>query len=129
MLQLDLAPDLPDVSGDEIQLQQVIINLILNAAQAMVSIEGRPRTVVVGTRVDETDHVVLDVADSGPGVAPEHAAQLFDAFFSTKPNGMGMGLSICRQIVEAHGGQISAHARSPEPGALFRCSLPRHIDA
>jgi PAS domain S-box-containing protein len=129
MLQLDLAPDLPDVSGDEIQLQQVIINLILNAAQAMVSIEGRPRTVVVGTRVDETDHVVLDVADSGPGVAPEHAAQLFDAFFSTKPNGMGMGLSICRQIVEAHGGQISALARSPEPGALFRCSLPRHIDA
>lgn len=128
-LQLDLAPDLPDVSGDEIQLQQVIINLILNAAQAMVSIEGRPRTVVVGTRVDETDHVVLDVADAGSGVAPEHAAQLFDAFFSTKPNGMGMGLSICRQIIEAHGGQISALTRSPEPGALFRSRLPRHVDA
>ena len=128
-LRLDLAPDLPDVSGDEIQLQQVIINLVLNAAQAMLSVEGRPRTVVVGTRVDETGHVALDVTDSGSGIAPEHAAQLFEAFFTTKPNGMGMGLSICRQIVEAHGGQISAHARSPEPGTLFRCRLPRCIAA
>jgi PAS domain S-box-containing protein len=128
-LQLDLASDLPDISGDEIQLQQVIINLVLNAAQAMVSIEGRPRSVVVGTRMDETDHVVLDVTDSGSGIAPEHAAQLFDAFFTTKPNGMGMGLSICRQIVEAHGGQISALARSPEPGTSFRCRLPRCITA
>lgn len=124
MLQLDLAPDLPDVSGDEIQLQQVIINLILNAAQAMVSVEGRPRAVVISTRGDEADHVVLEVADSGPGIAPEHATHLFDAFFTTKPNGMGMGLSICRQIVEAHGGQIGALARSPGPGALFRCRLP-----
>jgi len=125
MLQLDLAPALPEIVGDEIQLQQVIINLILNAAQAMVSIDGRSRTVIVNTRMDDADHVTLDVTDSGPGIAPEHAAQLFDAFFTTKPNGMGMGLSICRQIVEAHGGHIVALPRTPEPGAVFRCRLPR----
>jgi PAS domain S-box-containing protein len=127
-LRLELAPGLPEIVGDEIQLQQVIINLILNAAQAMVSVDGRPRTVIVGTRMDDADQVVLDVTDSGPGIAPEHAAQLFDAFFTTKPNGMGMGLSICRQIVEAHGGQIVALARASEPGAIFRCHLPRSAD-
>jgi C4-dicarboxylate-specific signal transduction histidine kinase len=91
MLQLDLAPDLPDVSGDEIQLQQVIINLILNAAQAMVSIEGRPRTVVVGTRVDETDHVVLDVGDSGPWCRPRACSPVVRCVLlnQTERNGHG----------------------------------------
>ena len=70
------------------------------------------------------DHVVLEVTDSGPGIDPEHAAQLFDAFFTTKPDGMGMGLSICRSIIEAHGGQIERWSRAPEPGAIFRCILP-----
>jgi PAS domain S-box-containing protein len=123
LLRLQLESDLPAVLGDRIQLQQVIINLILNAVQAMLTVEGRPRSVVVFSRNDG-DQVLLDVQDSGPGIDPENTAQLFEAFFTTKPSGMGMGLSICRSIVEAHGGQMLALSRAPEPGAIFRFSLP-----
>jgi PAS domain S-box-containing protein len=123
-LRLDLAPDIQAVLGDRIQLQQVIINLIINAIQAMANVEGRPRSVVVTSRTDGDDYVLLEVQDSGHGIDPEATAQMFEAFFSTKPGGMGMGLSICRSIIEAHGGQIRALSRRPEPGAIFRFSLP-----
>ena len=124
LLRLDLASQLPTIHGDPIQLQQVIVNLIINAVQAMSVVEGRVRAVTVSTRVDGSDHVVLEVADSGPGIDAAHAAQIFEAFFTTKPDGMGMGLSICRSIIEAHGGQMSARSRAPEPGAVFQCILP-----
>ena len=124
MLRFDLDPDIPAITGDEIQLQQVIINLIVNAVQAMATIDDRPRAVIVQSRMGDADHVVLDVEDSGPGIEPEHAAHIFEPFFTTKPDGMGMGLSICRSIIQAHGGQIEVLSRAPEPGAIFRCTLP-----
>jgi PAS domain S-box-containing protein len=123
-LQMDRAPDLPAILGDRIQLQQVIINLILNAVQAMATVEGRTRSVVVRSRAGGSGHVLLDVEDSGPGIDSENTAQLFEAFFTTKPAGMGMGLSICRSIVEAHGGQMQALSKPSGPGAIFRLSLP-----
>jgi C4-dicarboxylate-specific signal transduction histidine kinase len=128
-LRLNLAADLPAIHGDPIQLQQVIINLVINAIQAMSAVEGRPRVAVVATRPDGTDNVLLEVQDTGPGLDPEHAPQIFEAFFTTKPGGMGMGLSICRSIIEAHGGQLSAESPASEPGAIFRCTLPRNTDA
>lgn len=124
LLRLDLAADLPAIHGDPVQLQQVIINLIINAVQAMSTVEGRVRAVTASTRADGNDHVVLEVADSGLGIDAAHATQIFEAFFTTKPDGMGMGLSICRSIIEAHGGQMSAQSRTPEPGAVFQCILP-----
>ncbi len=126
---LDLSESLPVIQGDPVQLQQVMINLIVNAIQAMATLEGHPRTVVVTTREDGDDCVALEVGDSGPGIMPENNTQLFDAFFTTKPDGMGMGLWICRSIIEAHGGQISALSRAPDPGALFRCLLPKAAGA
>jgi PAS domain S-box-containing protein len=128
VLRLDLGPDMPAILGDRIQLQQVIINLILNAVQAMATVEDRPRSVVVRSRMEGGDHVVLEVQDSGPGIDPETAEQIFEAFFTTKPGGMGMGLSICRSIVEAHGGQMRAVSRTPEPGAIFRFTLPTSLE-
>jgi PAS domain S-box-containing protein len=125
LLRLDLAEDLPAIHGDPIELQQVIINLIINAIQAMVAVEDRPRAAIVTTRLDGTDNVLLEVQDSGPGIDPEHARQIFEAFFTTKPGGMGMGLPICRSIIEAHGGQLSAQSSAPEQGAIFHCILPR----
>lgn len=129
LLRLDLAADLPAVHGDPIELQQVIINLILNALQAMATVEDRPRNAVITTHADGDDNVLLEVRDSGPGIDPEHATKIFEAFFTTKPGGMGMGLSICRSIIEAHGGELTARSAAPGPGAIFRCSLPRNADA
>jgi PAS domain S-box-containing protein len=129
MLRLDLAADLPAIHGDPIELQQVIINLIVNAVQAMATVDDRPRSAVVTTRADGTDDVLLEVEDSGPGIDPDHAAQIFEAFFTTKPGGVGMGLSICRSIIEAHGGQLTARSRASEQGAIFRCILPRSAGA
>jgi PAS domain S-box-containing protein len=128
LLRLELAPDLPAIHGDPIELQQVIINLIINAIQAMATVEVRPRNAIVTTRADGNDDVLLEVQDSGPGIDPEHASRIFEAFFTTKPGGMGMGLSICRSIIEAHGGQLSALSATPEQGAIFRCVLPRNAD-
>jgi PAS domain S-box-containing protein len=128
-LRLDLAANLPGVQGDPIELQQVIINLIVNAVQAMATVEDRPRSAVVTTRADGTDDVLLEVQDSGAGIDPEHANRIFEAFFTTKPGGVGMGLSICRSIIETHGGQLIALSRAPEQGAIFRCILPRNAGA
>jgi PAS domain S-box-containing protein len=123
-LSLDLPPDIPAVNGDPIQLQQVLINLLVNAMQAMASVEGGPRELRVGVGRGEPGWLAVIVGDTGPGLSADGAARLFDPFYSTKTDGMGMGLSICRSIVEAHGGRISAANRSEGRGAEFRFTLP-----
>jgi C4-dicarboxylate-specific signal transduction histidine kinase len=128
-LRLDLAAALPTIVGDPIELQQVVINLVVNAVQAMAAVEGRPRIASVTTRSDGTDTVVLEVQDSGPGIDPEQADQIFEAFFTTKPGGIGVGLSICRSIIEGHGGQLSARSLETGQGAVFTCVLPRNAGA
>jgi PAS domain S-box-containing protein len=123
LLQTDFADDLPPVSADRIQLQQVILNLLLNTAEAMTGVEDRPRTVLVNTDLDSDGSVRLDVRDSGIGVDPHAVERLFEAFYTTKPDGMGIGLSICRSIIESHDGRLSATANDG-PGATFSFSIP-----
>jgi PAS domain S-box-containing protein len=120
---IELAPRLPCVLGDKVQLQQVMINLIINGIQAMAIADGRPRELVIRSQLDEKDQVVFSVQDSGTGISPENASRLFEAFFTTKSDGMGMGLSICRTIIEAHGGRVWASS-DPGPGATFLFRLP-----
>jgi PAS domain S-box-containing protein len=124
-LRLELAPALPPVLADRIQLQQVILNLVINGIEAMQPVTDRPRELVIRTRQDETDQVLVTVSDCGVGVAAEDVDRLFDAFFTTKSDGMGMGLSICRSIVDAHGGRLSASGKTG-PGATFQFTLPLH---
>jgi signal transduction histidine kinase len=124
-LRLELAPALPLVLADRIQLQQVILNLVINGIEAMQPVTDGPRELVIRTRQDETDQVLVTVSDCGVGVAAEDVDRLFDAFFTTKSGGMGMGLSICRSIVTAHGGRLSASGNSG-PGATFQFTLPLH---
>ena len=121
-LRLDLAPALPPVLGDRVQLQQVIINLVINAIQAMTSVTDRPRELLVRSQ-RRADQVQVAVLDAGIGIDPQHVNRLFNAFFTTKPSGMGMGLSICRSIIEAHGGRVLA-TNNPGPGATFQFTLP-----
>ena len=108
LLQLELAPALPAVRGDRVQLQQVIINLVMNGIEAMVGVTAAPRQLVIRSDRGDADQVIITVQDRGSGIDPEHANKLFSPFFTTKPNGMGMGLSICRSIIEAHGGRVWA---------------------
>ena len=122
-LSLDLARDLPAVQADRIQLQQVLINLLLNALQAMDAVAPEARRLQLRAFTDAGGNAVLEVEDSGPGFDPETAGKLFSAFFTTKPSGMGMGLSICRSIVEAGGGRIWA-TRNDGAGATFHVQLP-----
>jgi len=122
---MELAPALPMILGDRVQLQQVIINLVMNGVEAMQSVWDRPRELVIGSRQDETHQVLVTVTDSGVGISAEDADRLFNAFFTTKSGGMGMGLSICRSIVEAHGGRMSV-ANNVGPGARFQFTLPLH---
>ena len=122
ILQSEFAEDLPLVKGDRIQLQQVLLNLIRNASEAMGALQGRPRRLVVSTTM-EANSVLVTVEDSGPGIDPANLDRLFDPFYTTKPDGLGMGLSICRTIVEAHGGRLWADSAFPQ-GALFRFILP-----
>ena len=122
-LRLELASALPPVVGDRVQLQQVIINLAINAIQAMTSVPERQRELLIRSQAVESDQVSVEVVDAGTGIDPEHADRLFRAFFTTKAGGMGMGLSICRSIIEAHGGRMSA-ANNAGPGATFQFILP-----
>jgi len=118
-IETDLAADLPPFHGNRVQIQQVLINLIVNAIQSIGEEDGWIR---IASRRDGTS-AIIDVADSGKGISPEVAGRLFEAFVTTKPTGMGMGLSICRTIVEAHGGTISP-VQIESRGALFRIMLP-----
>ncbi|HKA30205.1 MAG TPA: PAS domain S-box protein, partial [Candidatus Binatia bacterium] len=122
-LTLDLAADLPLVRGDRVQLQQVFLNIAMNGIEAMAPVRDRPRELVVRSGMLGSGDVVVAVQDAGVGVAPETIEQLFSAFFTTKPGGMGMGLSISRSIVEAHGGWIRASA-NPTHGTTFEVVLP-----
>jgi PAS domain S-box-containing protein len=122
-LALDLAPAFPPVVGDRVQLQQVVLNLVMNAIEAMASVTSRPRTLVIRSERHEGDMVRLAVHDTGVGIAASDVDRVFGAFFTTKPAGMGMGLSISRSIIEAHGGRLWAAANEPH-GAIFQFSLP-----
>ena len=124
-VQTQLAEGLPLIQGDRVQLQQVILNLIINAVEAMSAVSEGARELLISTGKDASGGVLVTVRDSGPGLNPESFDRLFDAFYTTKPGGMGMGLSICRSIVEAHGGRIWASLAAP--GTAFQCVLPVRV--
>jgi C4-dicarboxylate-specific signal transduction histidine kinase len=124
-LQTELAQGLPVIQGDRIQLQQIVLNMIMNAVEAMSEASNGPRDLLISTAEDMSKGVLVTVRDSGPGLSPENLDRLFDAFYTTKSGGMGMGLSICRSIIEAHGGRVWATANLPQ-GACFHFSLPAH---
>jgi C4-dicarboxylate-specific signal transduction histidine kinase len=123
VLQHDWADDLPSVTGDRVQLQQVVLNLLLNAIEAMRDVEGRPRQLLIQTRREAGDEVLLSVADAGSGFDPQHAENLFESFYTTKGEGMGLGLSVSRSIIDIHGGRIWASSNAG-PGATFSFSIP-----
>ncbi|ARQ00309.1 sensor histidine kinase [Pseudorhodoplanes sinuspersici] len=123
LLRLDIPQSVPAVAGDRIQLQQVIMNLLMNGVQAMTTVTGRERELVVGAHNHEADQVLVSVRDTGVGFTPDDETRLFQAFYTTKNEGMGMGLSISRTIIEAHGGRIWA-SRNPDAGVTFQFMLP-----
>jgi C4-dicarboxylate-specific signal transduction histidine kinase len=129
--QTKLAKNLPLIRGDRIELQQVILNLIMNAVEAMSEISNGPREasrdLLISAAEDESSGVLVAVQDSGPGLSRENLERLFDPFYTTKPGGMGMGLSICRSIIEAHEGRLWASANEPR-GAVFQFTLPPERD-
>jgi len=127
-LQIRAAPKLPAVLGDRIQLQQVVLNLVMNAIEAMSGVTDRPCRVLIRTSLDEDNQIVVSVQDTGPGISPEDAVRLFDPFFSTKSYGMGMGLSICRSIIENHDGRLWAH-QDMDQGAMLEFALPAYRKA
>ena len=113
----------PVVQADRVQLQQVILNLIINAVEAMSAIGDRSRELTIASGRDDANAVFVEVQDTGPGLDPAKIDRLFQSFFTTKPEGIGMGLAISRSIAEAHGGRLSA-APNPPRGAVFRLTLP-----
>jgi signal transduction histidine kinase len=126
-LRTEFASALPMILADRVQLQQMIINLVMNGIEAMQSVTHRPRELVVRSGQDEKQQVLVGVTDYGVGISAENADRLFDAFFTTKASGIGMGLSICRSIIEAHGGRLRATANIPH-GATFQFTLPLNAD-
>jgi PAS domain S-box-containing protein len=122
LLQTELANGLPPVWGDRVQLQQVILNLIMNAIEAMSEVSEGSCKLLIGTSVDTPDCVLVAIRDTGPGLKPESLDHIFDPFHTTKPAGMGMGLSICRSIIDSHGGRI--WATSNDIGATFQFTIP-----
>jgi signal transduction histidine kinase len=121
--QIQLATGLPVIEGDRVQLQQVMLNLIINAVEAMREVKNRE--LLIKTEADAENNVIVEVRDSGPGFKPDQMEHLFDPFYTTKPSGMGMGLSICRSIIEAHGGRLWASANEPG-GAVFHFTVPAY---
>jgi signal transduction histidine kinase len=123
-VQLDLSPGISPVNGDTVQLQQVMLNLMLNAFSAMSGAElNCARQLIIRTKSIEGLHVQVEVQDSGTGISPDKLEGIFEAFMTSKPQGLGMGLSICRTIIERHGGKIWA-ANNPDRGATFSIVLP-----
>jgi PAS domain S-box-containing protein len=127
-VQTELADGLPLIRGDRVQLQQVILNLIINAVEAMSGTSDDARELLISSGKAESGSVLVSVRDSGPGLAPADLDRLFDAFYTTKPSGLGLGLSICRSIIEAHGGRLWASANLPR-GAIFEFTLPAEPDS
>jgi signal transduction histidine kinase len=123
VLRTEFASDLTPVTGDRVQLQQVILNLFLNAMDAMSGVEDRPRELVIKTEPEKGDRVRLTVQDAGVGIDPQNANRLFGTFYTTKSNGMGIGLSVSRSIIESHQGRLWA-AANDGPGATFSFSIP-----
>jgi PAS domain S-box-containing protein len=115
------------VRGDRVQLQQVILNLILNAVEAMSSIEEGARELSISTELSQPNGLLVAISDSGPGIDPEHLDGVFAPFYTTKTSGIGMGLSICRSIIDAHGGRLWAEANRPR-GAIFQFTLPAGVE-
>ena len=125
IIRTQFADDLAAVSGDRVQLQQVVLNLVMNAMEAMSSVSGRPRELVIHTRNVEGGQVQVTVEDSGVGLDPNTVSRIFEPFYTTKSSGMGMGLSICRSIVQNHGGRLWA-AANEGPGTRFHFTLPAY---
>jgi C4-dicarboxylate-specific signal transduction histidine kinase len=121
------AEGLPAVQADRVQLQQVVLNLIVNAIEAMAAVGEGERELLISTGRDASDGVHVTLRDSGLGLDPKNVERLFEAFYTTKPTGMGMGLAICRSIIEAHGGRMWAGANEPR-GAVFQFTLPLASD-
>jgi C4-dicarboxylate-specific signal transduction histidine kinase len=121
-IRTDLASHLPNVLGDRVQLEQVVLNLLLNGLDAMQGVEGRPRELVISTQPETSDRVRVAVQDSGSGIDPELALRIFDAFYTTKSSGLGMGLSISRSIIEQHGGRLWA-VPNDGPGTTFNFTV------
>jgi C4-dicarboxylate-specific signal transduction histidine kinase len=126
-LQTQFAASLPLIEGDRIQLQQVILNLILNAVEAMSGVDEAARELRISTGREASDDALVTVQDFGPGLDPQSADRLFEAFYTTKPDGLGMGLPICRSIIEAHGGRLWVTANNPR-GSVFQFTLPLERD-
>jgi len=122
-VQTRLTEGLVPVEGDRVQIQQVILNLILNATEAMGAVDEGTRELLISAEQSRTNGVLVMVRDSGPGIDPEHRERVFDAFYTTKSSGVGMGLSISRSIIDAHGGRLWADANVPR-GAVFQFTLP-----
>ena len=125
LAQTDLLDSLPQVAGNRVQLQQVIVNLVMNAVEAMETVDDRPRLLRLKTELDNNNHVLIRVEDSGPGIDLENIDRIFNAFFTTKPRGIGMGLSICRSIVEAHDGRLWV-SPGVDHGSVFQFTVPNH---
>ena len=127
-IEMDLLTDLPAALGDRTQLQQVLVNLIRNGVEAMTGIADRPRLLVIRSEMQDPDCVLVAVRDSGAGINAKDIKRIFDAFFTTKALGTGMGLSISRSIIEAHGGRLWASANS-DYGATFQFTLPMAVES
>lgn len=127
VMQTDLANGLPETIGDRVQLQQVIVNLVLNGIEAMSGVSDRPRRLVIRSRSRNTEELLVAVEDCGVGIAPKDAKRIFDAFYTTKEQGMGMGLSISHSIIEGHGGRLWATQNS-DCGATLQFTLPAGRD-
>ncbi len=118
-----LAPDLPLIRGRRVQLQQVVLNLIVNACEAMAGVSRHNRALQLTTQLNGDGSMLVCVTDRGPGVPPQHLERVFEAFYTTKTSGLGLGLSVCRGIISAHGGRLWA-ANHGEPGARFCFTVP-----
>jgi signal transduction histidine kinase len=118
---------LSPIHGDRVQLQQVMLNLILNAIEAMFSVDDGVRELMICTEASPSKDLVVTVGDSGPGIAADDRERVFESFYTTKAGGVGIGLSICRSIIEAHGGRLWADTHQPR-GAVFKFTLPAQLN-